>query len=141
MISSNDYYQYIYSIGCKNYILIMLIKTIDPCACQFRYIICKVDIFLLKVTTFCRNSNIEEFPSKVCSTVSVVCSLTSYITFYVYNICISNFQGSGNILLWYVECRYKVQVVQVNLCQKLLFLHQLTHNMKTDCSLNYKFNT
>ena len=29
-------------------------------------------------------------------------------------------------------------VVQVNLCQKLLFLHQLTHNMTTDCSLNYK---
>ena len=31
--------------------------------------------------------------------------------------------------------------LQVNLCQKLLFLHQLTHNMTTDCSLNYKFNT
>ena len=30
--------------------------------------------------------------------------------------------------------------VQVNLCQKLLFLHQLTHNMMTDSSLNYKFN-
>ena len=29
----------------------------------------------------------------------------------------------------------------VNLCQKLLFLHQLTHNMTTDCSLNYMFNT
>ena len=31
--------------------------------------------------------------------------------------------------------------VQVNLCQKLLFLHQLTYNMTTDCSLNYKFTT
>ena len=31
--------------------------------------------------------------------------------------------------------------VQVSLCQKLLFLHLLTHNMKTDCSLNSKFNT
>ena len=31
--------------------------------------------------------------------------------------------------------------VQVNLCQKLSFLHQLTNNMTTDCSLNYKFNT
>ena len=31
--------------------------------------------------------------------------------------------------------------LQVNLCQKLLFLHQLTHNMTTDCSLNYMFNT
>ena len=35
----------------------------------------------------------------------------------------------------------KNKYVQVNLCQKLLFLHQLTHNMTTDCSLNYKFNT
>ena len=32
-------------------------------------------------------------------------------------------------------------MLQVNLCQKLLFLHQLTHNMTTDCSLNYKCNT
>jgi hypothetical protein len=31
--------------------------------------------------------------------------------------------------------------VQVNLCQKLLILNHLTHNMTTDCSLNYKFNT
>ena len=31
--------------------------------------------------------------------------------------------------------------VQVSLCQKLLFLHPLTHNMTTDCSLNYTFNT
>ena len=28
--------------------------------------------------------------------------------------------------------------LQVNLCQKLLLLHQLTHNMTTDCPLNYK---
>ena len=28
--------------------------------------------------------------------------------------------------------------VEVNLCQKLLFLHQLTHNMTTDCSLFMK---
>ena len=31
--------------------------------------------------------------------------------------------------------------VQVNLCQKLLILHQLTHNMITDCSWNYEFST
>ena len=31
--------------------------------------------------------------------------------------------------------------IQVNFCQKHLFLHQLTHNMTTDCSLNYNFNT
>ena len=27
--------------------------------------------------------------------------------------------------------------VQVNICQKQLFLHQLTHNMTTDYSWNY----
>ena len=31
--------------------------------------------------------------------------------------------------------------IQVNLCHKLLFLHQITNNMTTDCSLNYKFST
>ena len=31
--------------------------------------------------------------------------------------------------------------VQVNLCQKHLFLHQLTHNMTANCSMIYKFNT
>ena len=31
--------------------------------------------------------------------------------------------------------------LQVNLCLKILFLHQLTHNMTTDCSLNLKFRT
>ena len=32
-------------------------------------------------------------------------------------------------------------MLQVNLCQKPLFLHQLTHNMTTDCSVNYQFST
>ena len=31
--------------------------------------------------------------------------------------------------------------IQVNLCQKHLFLDQLTHNMTKDCSLIYQFNT
>ena len=31
------------------------------------------------------------------------------------------------------------QEVQVNLCQKHLFLDQLTHNMMTDCSLNVQY--
>ena len=31
-----------------------------------------------------------------------------------------------------------MDLVQVNLCQKLLFLHQLTHNMTTDCALFMK---
>jgi hypothetical protein len=31
--------------------------------------------------------------------------------------------------------------IQVNLCQKHLFSHQLTHNMTKDCSLIYQFNT
>ena len=31
--------------------------------------------------------------------------------------------------------------IQVNLCQKYLFTRQLTHNMTTDCSMNYEFST
>ena len=38
-------------------------------------------------------------------------------------------------------CINILQYVQVNLCQKHLFLQQLTHNMSKDCSLNYKFST
>jgi hypothetical protein len=37
--------------------------------------------------------------------------------------------------------RKKVHVVQANLCQKYLFIHQLTHNMTKDCSMIYKFST
>ena len=35
-----------------------------------------------------------------------------------------------------IDC---TKYVQVNLFQKHLFLHQLTHNMTKDCSLNYEF--
>ena len=43
--------------------------------------------------------------------------------------------------LWDVEIFDLQTVLQVNLCQHLLFLHQLTHNMTTDCSSIYLFNT
>ena len=38
----------------------------------------------------------------------------------------------------FYEIFSRLLVVQVNLCQKLLFLHRLTHNMTTDCSLFMK---
>ena len=44
-------------------------------------------------------------------------------------------------LIWFQCCeieRVWLYTEQVNLCQKLLFLHQLTHNMTTDCSLFMK---
>ena len=40
----------------------------------------------------------------------------------------------------YVVWKIRMLLVQVNLCQKLLFLYQLTHNMTTDCSWNYHEN-
>ena len=43
--------------------------------------------------------------------------------------------------IMYLLTHLIIFILQVNLCQKLLFLHQLTHNMTTDCSLNYKFHT
>ena len=36
---------------------------------------------------------------------------------------------------------YSIAKIQVNLFQKHLFLHQLTHNMTKDCSFNCKFST
>jgi hypothetical protein len=40
------------------------------------------------------------------------------------------------------NCKFEFsKLLKVNNCQKLLFLHQLTHNMTTDCSLNYQFST
>ena len=39
--------------------------------------------------------------------------------------------------VFYIEPFFK----QVSFCQKHLTLHQLTHNMTTDCSLNYDFST
>jgi hypothetical protein len=37
-------------------------------------------------------------------------------------------------------CNYDKMILQVNLFQKHSFLNQLTHNMTTDCSLNYEFS-
>ena len=42
--------------------------------------------------------------------------------------------------LWQITVTFSF-LLQVNICQKHLFLHQLTHNMTADCSLNYEFNT
>ena len=38
-----------------------------------------------------------------------------------------------------VHC-VRIEPLQVNNCQKFLFLHQLTNNMTTDCSLNHVFS-
>ena len=38
----------------------------------------------------------------------------------------------------YIIEKSRKDSLQVNLCQKVLFLHQLTHNMMTDCSLFMK---
>ena len=40
----------------------------------------------------------------------------------------------------YLRCLDLQSSVQVKLCQKLLCLPQLTHNMTKDCWLNYKFS-
>ena len=51
---------------------------------------------------------------------------------------ISQLEGSFIYYVWDFFMKYKLFPLQVNLCHKLLFLHQLTNNMTTDCSLNYK---
>ena len=49
-------------------------------------------------------------------------------------LCVTN--GNSPLHPWMADLT-SAWFVQVNLCQKLLFLHQLTHNMMTDCSFNY----
>ena len=60
-------------------------------------------------------------------------SYLNQLWFFMPHIAEPNFSCHG-LFSW-------VDLLQVNLCKKLLFLHQLSHNMTTDCSLNYKFNT
>ena len=47
------------------------------------------------------------------------------------------------LLIFSILCNnlYWGGYVQVNLFQKYLFLHQLTHIMTKDCPLNYQFST
>ena len=45
----------------------------------------------------------------------------------------------ASIFSWF--CFDLYSIVQINLFQKHLFLHQLTHNMSNDCPLIYKFST
>ena len=65
----------------------------------------------------------------------IYCKFLTYRKPYIFvlvkraNISRENIQSLGQVQM------------QVNLCQKLSFLNQLTHNMMTDCSLNYKFRT
>ena len=40
-----------------------------------------------------------------------------------------------------VKSKSKGPLIQMNLCQKYLFSHQLTHNMTKDCSMIYQFST
>jgi len=48
-------------------------------------------------------------------------------------------------VFWPTKVQEAYNIIQVNLFQKTLILHQLTHNMTRDCSLNspekYKFRT
>ena len=46
------------------------------------------------------------------------------------------FSGFLNRTILYFLKKKKL-LLQVNLCQKLIFLHQLIYNMTTDCSWNY----
>ena len=46
-----------------------------------------------------------------------------------------------DINVFWKLAHHRFITLQVNLCQKLLFLHQLTHNITRDCLLNYKFSS
>ena len=66
----------------------------------------------------------------------LVCNLIVQCTFHLQVIC------DVQYLFFYLGkvCLFACDV-QVNLFQTHLFLHQLTHNMTKDCSVNYEFST
>ena len=57
------------------------------------------------------------------------------------NIIVSCIVNSNSKLIQSNICFYSGCYVQVNLWERLLFLHQLIHNMTKDCSLIYQFCT
>ena len=65
------------------------------------------------------------------------CQILQFITLFFY--CSPRAIWAAVLIVRYLF--FEDFAVQVNLCQKLFFLHQLTHNMTTDCSLNYQFST
>ena len=67
-------------------------------------------------------------------------------SFYKYNFFSKTYFLNGNHIWqtffgFFFQAEGKLKLLQVNLCQKHLFSHQLTHNMTKDCSLIYQFNT
>ena len=70
------------------------------------------------------------------------------VSYFHANSVFTRFFNFNFISIFKVECFRKISWkrcciklcihVQVNLCQKLLFLNQLTHNMSTDCLLLMK---
>ena len=58
------------------------------------------------------------------------CRHVRFVKFVIFNTVVRAFMKSPSCLQ-----------IQVNLFQKRSFVHQLTHNMTTDCSLIYDFST
>ena len=74
-----------------------------------------------------------------CSIITMLCVKSSLKSIKYTFFSVENIDKLAFVLsrAFFYRC-ITLNVLQVNLCQKLLFLHQLTHNMTTDCSLFMK---
>ena len=61
--------------------------------------------------------------------------------FWFYQTITQSYPDKLKIIQKKIQFDVKTSPLQVNICQKLSFLHLLTHYMTTYCSLNYKKNT
>ena len=105
-----------------------------------------IDSFIKILFFVKKNTSLEHVVNKNCFKCDEACSRTCKD----WNFCsqhVLNLYSSGDSILssyWGLtdsKMRASNTDLQVNLCQKHLFSHRLTHNMTTDCSLIYQFNT
>ena len=86
--------------------------------------------------------NVSKLPSSVLT--KVLCNFFRLVLDQDHWLRVKNCSASIDVVILLTSFRingWRLKTIQVNLCQKYLFTRQLTHNMTTDCSLNYEFST
>ena len=105
--------------------------------------------FLYKIPVYCQNRPMEH----ICNRKQLfwIFSISFFHKLYLHSRLIEQRRGDLE-MSWFAFRNLQLKksnkvnrsywiTVQVNLFQKHLFLHQLTLNLTTDCSLNYEFST
>ena len=99
--------------------------------------ICPEEIFAKELTILGTKINPYTFPESVALVKIITCFHDSCIYEFLSLNCLC--------FLFFTGQKFSIAIknadLQVNLCQKHLFSHQLIHNITKVCSLIYQFNT